>query len=279
VIFAATFPDRLVIDGVGLEARWLGPGPEDAPTLVLLHEGLGCISLWGRFLERLAAATGCGVFVYSRAGYGRSDPITPPRPLSYMHDEALNTLRPLLDHIGVRRTILVGHSDGASIATIYAGGIQDHRIRGLVLMAPHFFTEQMGLDGIARTKSAFETTDLRARLARHHGANVDGAFQGWSRAWLDPGFRAWDIREYLRTIRVPLLLIQGLDDDYGTLAQVDCAKTETMCPLEAVLLEGCGHAPHHEATDATLTAIAAFVRKLVANDRILGPGQTTTRDL
>jgi pimeloyl-ACP methyl ester carboxylesterase len=269
--FAATFPERIVIDGVGHETRWHGPGPEDAPTLVLLHEGLGCISTWGHFPERLAEGTGCGVFLYSRAGYGRSDPIIPPRPFSYMHDEALRTLPPLLDRTGVRQAILVGHSDGASIATIYAGGVPDHRIRGLVLMAPHFFTEQMGLDGIARTKNAFETSDLRARLARHHGDNVDSAFQGWSRAWLDPEFRAWDIREYLRTIRIPVLLIQGLDDKYGTLAQVDCAKTETMCPLETVILEGCGHAPYHEAPDATLTGIAAFVRKVLAINAVLSP--------
>ena len=261
--FAATLPKRLIIDGVGLETRWLGPDPAEAPTLVLLHEGLGCIGTWGRFPERLVEATGCGVFAYSRAGYGRSDPILPPRPLTYMHDEALHSLPALLDRIGLHRGILVGHSDGASIATIYAGGVQDHRIRGLVLMAPHFFTEQMGLDGIARTKAAFETSDLRARLARHHGDNTDGAFRGWSQAWLDPAFQAWDIREYLRYIRVPVLLVQGLDDQYGTLAQVECARAETLCPLETLLLERCGHAPHHEATQATLKGIGAFVRHLL----------------
>lgn len=269
--FAATFPARHVVNGTGLETRWHGPGPKDAPTLVLLHEGLGCVSMWGRFPERLAEATGCGVFVYSRAGYGRSDPIVPPRPLTYMHDEALQTLRPLLDQAGIRRAILIGHSDGASIATIYAGGVQDHRIGGLVLMAPHFFTEQMGLDGIARTAEAFATSDLRARLARHHGDNVDGAFQGWSRAWLDPEFRTWDISEYLRAIRVPVLLIQGLADQYGTLAQVDCAKAEATCHLETLLLQGCGHAPQHEAADATLSAIAEFVGRQLAIDSIPGP--------
>jgi pimeloyl-ACP methyl ester carboxylesterase len=269
--FAATFPERLVIAGTGLETTWLGPGPDEAPTLVLLHEGLGCIGTWGRFPERLAQATGCGVFVYSRAGYGRSDPIEPPRPLTYMHDEALQTLGPLLDRIGFRRGVLVGHSDGASIAAIYAGGIQDHRVRGLVLMAPHFFTEPMGLDGIARAKTAFETTDLRQRLARHHGGNVDGAFQGWARAWLDPGFRTWDIREYLPHIRVPILLIQGLDDTYGTLAQVEAAEAGTMAPCEPLLLAGCGHAPHHEAADATLAGSAGFIARLMAVDAIPGP--------
>ena len=118
--FAASFPDRLTIDGVGLETRWLGPPPQEAPTLVLLHEGLGCAGMWGRFPERLVDATGCGVFVYSRAGYGRSDGITPPRPLTYMHDEAIRGLPPLLDRIGLRRAILVGHSDGGSIALLYS---------------------------------------------------------------------------------------------------------------------------------------------------------------
>lgn len=269
--YEATFPPRVTIDGVGLETRWIGPGPDAAPTLVLLHEGLGCISMWGRFPERLSVAARCGVFLYSRAGYGRSSPIRPPRPLTYMHDEALGTLPRLLDLVGLRRGVLVGHSDGASIATIYAGGVQDQRVRGAVLLAPHFFTEEMGIAAIARTRAAFETGDLRSRLARHHGDNVDGAFHGWAGAWLDPGFRSWDIREFLPTIRVPLLLIQGHDDQYGTSAQVDAAEAQTRCPLECVLLAGCGHAPQHEATDATMDAICAFLIRLWAIDDASSP--------
>lgn len=270
--FAATFPAHLEIGGVGLETRWIGPGPADAPTLVLLHEGLGCVSTWGRFPERLSQATGHGVFIYSRAGYGRSDPVTPPRPLTYMHDEALGTLGPLLDRIGLRRGLLVGHSDGASIAAIYAGGIADPRVRGLVLMAPHFFTEEMGLVGIRQTTQAYATTDLRARLARHHGANVDGAFFGWSGAWLDPAFRDWDLLEFLPSIRVPVLAIQGRDDRYGTLAQIDALQQHAMCPVETLLLAGCGHAPHHEASEATLLGITEFITHLWRMEAVPGPG-------
>ena len=270
--FADDFPDRLVIDGVGLEARWLGPGPREALTLVLLHEGLGCIGLWGRFPERLRQATGCGVLVTSRAGYGRSDPITLPRRPSYMHDEALRVLPRLLDRIGLRRGVLVGHSDGASIAAIHAGGVQDHRIRGVVLMAPHFFTEEIGLAAITRTRAAYATSDLRAKLARHHGDTVDATFRGWADAWLDPDFLDWDIRGYLATIRVPMLLIQGLDDQYGTLAQVDAAREGTTCPVETLLLPDCGHSPHHEAPEAVLAAIQAFLLHLEAVEAIPGPG-------
>lgn len=273
--FADSFPHRLVFDGVGLETRWIGPGPQQAPTLVLLHEGLGCVATWGRFTVRLAEATGCGVFVYSRAGYGRSDAAPPPWPKAYMHDAGLRALPALLDAIGLRRAVLLGHSDGASIATIHAGGVGDHRIRGLILIAPHFFTESMGLEGIARTKVAFATTDLRAKLARHHGDNVDNAFLGWSGAWLDPGFRDWDIRDYLATIRVPILLIQGLDDQYGTLAQVEAAESATLCPVERLLLPNCGHAPHHEAPAATLDGIARFLRHLWAIEALPGPVAVT----
>ncbi|MBV9556937.1 MAG: alpha/beta hydrolase, partial [Pseudolabrys sp.] len=208
----------LDIGGQHLEYRMIGPQPADAPTLVMLHEGLGCAGLWGDFPDRLQRETGCGVFVYSRAGYGQSSPVKLPRPLTYMHDEARQTLPSLLDAIGFTRGLLIGHSDGASIATIYAGSHQDHRVLGLVLIAPHFFTEDEGIASIADAKKAYETTDLRARLARWH-KDPDNAFHGWNGAWLDPGFRQWDITEQLGYIRVPILIVQGEADQYGTVAQ------------------------------------------------------------
>src|SRR5215475_5049218 len=156
----------LEIGGDRLEYRMIGPRPDAAPTLVLLHEGLGSADLWGDFPKALSAATGAGVFVYSRAGYGRSNSVALPRPLSYMDDEALTVLPQLLDEIGFRRGLLVGHSDGASIATIYAGSVQDHRIRGLALIAPHFFVEDMGIAAIAEARDAYARTDLRQKLAR-----------------------------------------------------------------------------------------------------------------
>ena len=258
----------LTVGSQRLEYRMVGPRPDAAPTLVLLHEGLGCVGLWGDFPEKLAEATGCGVFVYSRAGYGKSSPVALPRPLSYMHDEARKTLPQLLDAIGFRHGLLIGHSDGASIAAIYAGSHQDHRVGGLVLIAPHFFTEDMGIASIVEARKAYETGDLRARLSRWH-ADVDNAFRGWNGAWLDPQFRKWDISEFLAYIRVPVLIVQGEGDQYGTVKQIEVAEQECYCPVEVALLPGARHSPQREAPEATLKAIADFVaRDLKANEWI-----------
>src|ERR1700761_8743176 len=245
----------LTIDNANLEYRLLGPAPADAPTLVLLHEGLGSASLWGDFPERLQAATGLGVFAYSRAGYGASSPVTLPRPLDYMQREALDVLPKLLDAIGFQRGLLVGHSDGASIAAIYAGGVQDHRLCGIVLMAPHFVVEDVSVNSIAEIKTAYETTNLRDKLSRWH-TNVDNAFYGWNGAWLDPKFRAWDISDYLAYVRIPIAIIQGADDQYGTLRQIEIAREECYCPVDVTILAATGHSPHREAAEATLNAIA-----------------------
>jgi pimeloyl-ACP methyl ester carboxylesterase len=245
-----------------LEYRHVGPPPEAAPTLVLLHEGLGSVGLWNEFPDRLAAATGAGVFVYSRAGYGQSSPVPLPRPLSYMHDEARLVLPPLLDAIGFRRGMLVGHSDGASIAALYAGGVQDHRVRGLVLIAPHFFTEEAGLRSIAAARDAYERGDLKPRLARWH-ADVDNAFRGWAGAWLDPKFRAWDLTEELAYIRVPILIVQGEGDQYGSARQIEVAQEECYCPVEVALLPGVGHAPQKEKPEETLVVITDFVTRIL----------------
>ena len=249
----------LEIDGLKLEGRWIGPGPRDAPTLVLLHEGLGSVGLWGDFPQKLAAAIGCGVFAYSRAGYGRSDPVALPRPLSYMHDEARGALPKILDAIGFRRGMIVGHSDGASIAVIYAGTHDDRRLDGIVLMAPHVFTEDMGIASIAESKRAYEEGDLKRKLARWH-ENVDCAFYGWNGAWLDPDFRKWNLTEFLPAIRTPVLIVQGEADQYGTIAQVQAIETRCGGPVETTMLPGVGHSPHREAPEAALEAIRCFVR-------------------
>ncbi|MEA2977310.1 MAG: hypothetical protein QOF19_2830 [Alphaproteobacteria bacterium] len=252
-----------IVAGKKIETAWHGPSPDRAPTLVLLHEGLGCVALWRDFPEKLAQRTGCGVLVYSRPGYGKSDPVPLPRPLTYMHDEAFEVLPAVLDQAKIQKCILVGHSDGASIAAIYAGGRQDFRVRGLVLLAPHFFCEDICVRSIADAKEAYEKTDLRERLARYHGDNVDVAFWGWNRAWLDPDFRNWDITEFLPTVRVPMLVIQGRDDQYGTAAQIETAQNETFCPVEVLYLDRCRHAPHFDQPDATLEAIAEFAQRLL----------------
>jgi pimeloyl-ACP methyl ester carboxylesterase len=256
---------RLDLDDLTLAYRFVGPACEAAPTLVLLHEGLGSAELWFDIPEALAAKTGFGVFAYSRAGYGQSSPVALPRPLSYMHDEALHVLPRVLDAIGFRRGFLIGHSDGASIAAIYAGGVPDHRVRGVSLIAPHFIVEDLSVAAIAKARAAYETGDLRKRLAKYH-ADVDGAFHGWNGAWLDPAFRRWDIGEYLPHIRVPLQIVQGENDQYGTARQIAVARENCMGPLDVTLLPGIGHWPQREARDATLDLLAGFCARVRAFD-------------
>ena len=254
-----------------LEYRWFGPRPDRAPTLVLLHQGLGCVGMWGNFPEDLAAATGAGVFVYSRAGYGQSSPASLPRSLYFMHDEARETLPRVLDAIGFRRGLLIGHSDGASIAAIHAGCVRDDRVRGLVLIAPHFICEDVTAAAITAMRQDFETGDLRPRLARYH-ADVDAMVRGWSDVWLTNDFRRWDISEFLGSIQVPVLIVQGEQDNYGTVRQIEIAQRECRCPVEVALLPGVGHAPQREAPEVTLSTIAKFVGRLLdeSTERLSG---------
>ena len=251
----------VTIGGKRLETLCQGPAPDHTPTIVMLHEGLGCVALWRDFPQKLVAATGFGVFAYSRAGYGQSDPVKLPRPLDYMTREALETLPELLEAIGFRKGVLLGHSDGASIAAIYAGSVEDFRVRGLVLIAPHFFTEPSGLAAIAAAREAYEQGDLRARLAKYH-QYVDSAFRGWNEAWLDPGFKAWNIADSIDYWRVPTLAIQGVGDQYGTLAQIREIETRAYSPVDVEILEGCKHSPHLEQPERTVAAIAEFCARL-----------------
>ena len=257
---------RFVAGGATLEGRCFGPAPSEAATIVFLHEGLGSMGLWRDFPEKVSRATGLGVFAFSRRGYGGSDPVELPRPLDYMKREAVDVLPDVLNVIGVRRAALLGHSDGASIAALYLGNVQDLRIRGLILLAPHFFTEPQGLASIAAAKRAFEAGDLRARLARRH-QDVDGAFWGWNRAWLDPGFATWNIEEAIDYIRVPVLAIQGREDQYGTLAQIEALEERLYAPLEKLVLDDCRHAPFIDKPVETLAAIADFVARLERIDK------------
>ena len=252
--------------GKRLEAVAYGPPPDRAPTIVMLHEGLGCVALWRDFPAKLAAATGHGVFAYSRAGYGGSDPVDLPRPLDYMSREAQFSLPAVLDAIELKRGILLGHSDGASIAAIYAGEHADERIKGLVLMAPHLFTEEMGLASIAEAGHAYGTGDLRAKLAKYH-AHVDCAFRGWNDAWLDPGFKAWNIEDAVGRWRVPALVIQGADDQYGTLKQVRAIEARSPTPVQSLILDACRHSPQFDQPEATLEAIVRFCATLNVNKR------------
>jgi pimeloyl-ACP methyl ester carboxylesterase len=245
-----------------LEYRMVGPRPDAAPTLILMHEGLGCVGMWGDFPDKLSAATGFGVFAYSRVGYGQSSPAVLPRGLDFMHVEAREILPRLLDAIGFEQGVLVGHSDGASIAAIYGGSVQDSRVRGLVLMAPHFIVEDVTMVAIGKIRKAFDTTDVQTRFRRWH-ADAEATVHGWSDVWLNNDVRAWDLREDLAYIRVPILIIQGEHDDFGTVRQIEIAREECSCPVEALLLPAAKHIPHREAPEPTLAAIAAFCNRLL----------------
>ncbi len=253
--------ERVQVDGVGIEYRRIAPTRSGLPTLVFLHEGLGCAATWRDYPDQLAAATGCGAVVYSRAGYGGSDPVDLPRPLSYMHDEGREVLPRLLEALDISDAVLVGHSDGASIAIVYAGATSGARLHALVLEAAHVFLEQHGLATIVAAVSRYEAGDLREKLARYHGANVDVAFWGWHDAWTDPGFETWNLEEFLPAIAVPTLVIQCRDDPYGTMAQVDAIERGAGGPVERLELDGCGHFPHLRQRAAVLEAVAEFVAR------------------
>jgi pimeloyl-ACP methyl ester carboxylesterase len=251
----------LVVNGVTLEYACFGPAPDAAPTIVMLHEGLGCLALWRDFPRQVAQATGFGVCVYSRQGHGRSDLADLPRPLDFMTREALDVLPHVLDRIGFRHGILFGHSDGATIAAIYAGSVLDHRVRGLILMAPHFFTEPDGLTEIAKAAASFETSGLKDRMQKYH-RSADNVFRGWADTWLAPGFKNWNVAEVIDYLRIPTLAIQGRGDQYGTLAQIAEIEDRSYAPVDLAILDECQHAPHFEQPEQTLAAVADFTARL-----------------
>jgi pimeloyl-ACP methyl ester carboxylesterase len=232
-------------------ARW---------TLVFLHEGLGSLGLWRDFPDRLAQRLDAPAFIYSRFGYGQSDGLRGKRTVQFMHEEALDVLPRLLDQLGIERPLLIGHSDGASIALIHAAA-SGRSVRGLVCMAPHVFVEPVCVESIARIRETYHTTDLRQRLARYH-ARVDDAFRGWADIWLEPEFRDWSIEDMIGRIAPPMLLIQGRDDEYGTLAQLDRIEARAKAPTSRLVLGQCGHSPHRDHEAAVIEAIEAFAAGL-----------------
>ena len=247
---------EVVVDGKRLETLWIEPRKTSAPAIVMLHEGLGSIALWKDFPQQLAARTACGVLVYSRYGHGNSEKLAEKRPVEFMHHEGEVVLPELLEKLGIERPILLGHSDGGSIALIFAGK-HPEPVRALILEAPHVFVEDLSVASIAAAKVAFETTDFRTKLGRYH-AHVDETFLGWNDIWLDPQFRSWNIESYLDTIRCPVLCIQGEQDEYGTPAQVEAIRARVR-GTEILMLPNCKHSPHRDQQAATLEKMAEFV--------------------
>ncbi len=256
---------EVIVNGHRLETLRLAPRDPEAPTIVMLHEGLGSVALWKDFPHALAERTGCGVLVYSRYGHGNSEKQAEKRPVSFMHREGEVVLPELLDKMEIAQPILLGHSDGGSIALIFAGKYPE-RTRALILEAPHVFVEEFGLASIRAAKGAFETTDFRAKLGRYH-AHVDETFRAWNDIWLDPEFPAWNIESHLDAIRCPVLCIQGEQDEYGTRAQVDTIVAKVP-GAELVMFPNCGHSPHRDQREATLAKMAEFVGRLTSKPQI-----------
>jgi pimeloyl-ACP methyl ester carboxylesterase len=253
---------RVCVQGHELEVQRITGRNPAAPELVFLHEGLGSVSHWRDFPARVAEATGCPVTVYSRYGAGNSDVLAEARAVRYMHDEGLAALPDLLSQLQIEDPILVGHSDGGSIAIIYAGA-HDH-VRGLVLLAPHVFVEDLSVASIAEAKVTFQTTNLGEKLGRHH-RDATRTFWGWNNIWLHPEFRHWNIEEYLPKITCPILVIQGQDDQYGTMKQVEAIKKQVAGPVEVLGLANCKHSPQRDQPDGTLKAICRFVSEISGN--------------
>ena len=248
------------INGHRIEYTEIAARRGDTPTLVLLHEGLGSVAMWRDFPVRLAHATGCRTVTYSRWGYGKSDRFPGPRDPGYMHREALDELPALRTALAIDDPVLVGHSDGASIALIHAGS-RRWTVRGLILEAPHVFVEDVSIAGIEEAKHAYEDDNLKRRLARYH-ADVEGVFRGWNDIWLSAAFRDWNIEEFLPGVTCPVLAIQGIDDQYGTVAQVNAVARGIKGSFEKLLLEDCVHAPHRDQEADTLAAMAGFIAAL-----------------
>jgi pimeloyl-ACP methyl ester carboxylesterase len=256
----ASSPSGFVtVRGRSLEFRRVAAAA-DSPFLVFLHEGLGSISQWRDFPDRIVASTGLPAIVYARYGHGQSDVLQQPHDIDFMHREALESLPEFLRQLGIERPILIGHSDGASIALIYAGA--GHPLQALVAIAPHVFVEDISIQGISAAKRAFETTDLPQKLARHH-RDPGKTFYGWNEVWLAPEFRTWNIEGFLPAIACPLLAIQGEDDAYGSMAQIDAIARQAGGPVEVLRIGHCGHSPHQDQPALVVTAIAEFVRRRI----------------
>lgn len=260
--------------GQRLRAQWVGParahgGAQGEPCLVFLHEGLGSIGQWKGFPADLCRALGLLGLVYERLGHGGSDPLPGARPLDYLEIEGRAVLPEVLAACAIDRPILVGHSDGGSIALVYAATEPD-RPRACVCLAAHVFVEEETLAGIRDVVARWRAGELETRLARYHGANTRAMFHGWADAWLGPGFRDWNIEALLPRIVCPVLVIQGANDEHATVAQVAAIAAGVTGPAERWVIPACGHGPHLEARADVVARIARFLAP------VLGAGGRTS---
>ena len=251
---------HVVVNGLKLEYRDYPAATDGRPTLLLLHEGLGCVAMWRHFPEKLAAATGCRLVVWSRAGYGGSEPYPEPRTPRYMHREGEEILPAFMAALGIERPLLIGHSDGGSIALIFAGAFPEVPL-GVAVMAPHEFVEAVTLAGIRAARLAWETTDLPKKLARYHHEQTERVFGDWNDTWLSPVFRDWNIEEYLPKIRCPVLAMQGEDDEYATMRQIEVIA-ERLQGTQLVKLAHCGHSPHKDQELGVVAELTEFIGRL-----------------
>lgn len=235
------------------------------PTLVFLHEGLGSIAQWRDFPLAVSLATRLPAVVYERAGHGNADPPDGPRSVNYLHQEALQSLPEVLRQLQIEDVILIGHSDGGSIALIFAA-VWPQKVRGIITEAAHVFVEEVTLAGIREAVSTYASTDLPDRLSKYHGSNAETAFRGWSDTWLSPAFRDWNIEKYLPGVCCPVLAIQGRDDEYGTPAQVEAIVSGVSGSVESLVIEDCGHVPHHQAREKVLAKIIRFILSVTKSE-------------
>lgn len=251
----------LIAGGHRLEYECVGARPDHAPTLVFLHEALGCVAMWKDFPAQVAASVGYEAFVYSRQGYGRSAPLGQPRTPRYVHEEALVVLPEVLHAANIEQAILIGDSDGASIALIHASN-HAPELLGIILEAPHVFVEDITVEGIRRAGEIYRTTDLAEKLARYHGDQTDAVFRSWHDTWLSPGFRSWNIEDCLPRITCPVMIIQGENDEYGSIKQVEAIASQVSGPVDQLMLPDCGHTPHRDQPAATHEAMIRFIASL-----------------
>ena len=253
--------DFITVRSKRIEIRWITPSLEDKPCLVFLHEGLGCTAMWKDFPVLVSRETGCPALVFSRFGYGRSDPSPLPWKLNYMHREALCILPDVLAAASIKDYILIGHSDGGSIGIIFSGSPHATGLRGLITEAAHVFCEQISVDSIYQAKINYEQGPLRRALEKYHGENTENAFRGWNDVWLNPRFMHWNIEKYLKHIRVPMLAIQGSDDQYGTLRQLEAIEAKVGNVVTRRIAH-CKHSPHFEQPDIVLDHMVRFIREI-----------------